>query len=107
MHVDKEGISVSSDGNVGGNSSKGSNCGSGSCDGDSCVSPMAAAKWEEMGWYIIIFCPFKFLIQFCPEAVLVEGVILSEATVVTLVVAVIVMALATAEQGVVEGSLDR
>ena len=36
-----------------------------------------------------------------------EGVILSEATVVTLVVAVIVMALATAEQGVVEGSLDR
>ena len=36
-----------------------------------------------------------------------EGVVLSEATVVTLVVAVIVMALATAEQGVVEGSLDR
>ena len=59
-----------------------------------------------MGCYII-FCSFKFLIQFCPEAVLVEGVVLLEATVVTLVIAVIVVALATAEQGVVEGSLYR
>jgi hypothetical protein len=48
--------------------------------------------------------------QFCPQAVLVEGVVVSEATVVTTVVAVIVVALATAEPGVavvVEGSLDR
>jgi hypothetical protein len=40
----EEGVSVSSDGNVSGNSSKGSGCDSGSCDGDSYVSPMAAAK---------------------------------------------------------------
>ena len=41
---DDEGVSVSSDGNVSGNSSKGSGCGSDSCDGDSCVSPVVAAK---------------------------------------------------------------
>ena len=34
---DEEGVSVSSDKNVGGNSSKGSGYGSGSCDGDSCA----------------------------------------------------------------------